>query len=338
MNVIGEKGIVKYANGFIVKDLDIDEFNIIPEANAISEAINFINAEKYMWEVEYEEENQENKYDYYPNDIANGDIFGNETVNSLGLETVTNIAFITFNWWLWSNVTYPQMAQQTIEATIAHYGRCSIEHKQVVKALRAVNFDIQNPFCYTIDINGPEIIDIINIDNNDIFWTANLNDIDDDQGSYQWHYPNDWQVSIKGNQLTLNDYSSTSSQQLAVTYTDSKNNIYTDTIVVHFSDEDWQMTENNSTQTINNVLKEVNKTNGFIIRPNPASDKITLDIGLVDEMINIEIYDLNGRLINAYNTQDNSYIIDLKHFSNGLYIIKTTIGNKVFKEKLSIIK
>src|SRR5690606_21135921 len=104
------------------------------------------------------------------------------------------------------------------------------------------------------------------------------------------------------------------------------------------SDEDWQMTENNSTQTINNVLKEVNKTNGFIIRPNPASDKITLDIGLVDEMINIEIYDLNGRLINAYNTQDNSYIIDLKHFSNGLYIIKTTIGNKVFKEKLSIIK
>lgn len=270
--------------------------------------------------------------------IANGETFGGETVSPLGLETATKIAYITFNWWLWSNVTYPQMANQAVEATIAHYGHCSNEHKQVVKALRAVGFNVQVPFCYNINIRGPEVIDIESTSTESINWTANLNDIDDGNGIYQWHYPNDWQVSIKGNQLTLNDYTSTASQQLAVTYTDSKNNTYSDTIVVHFSDEEWQMTDNYPSQALNSTINEFNNSKSFILSPNPASDKVTLDFGVFEDEIKIEIYDLNGKLISTYYTQESEISIDISSFSAGLYIIKAIIGGKVFNEKLSIIK
>lgn len=163
-------------------------------------------------------------------------------------------------------------------------------------------------------------------------------DIDDGNGIYQWHYPNDWQVSIKGNQLTLNDYTSTTSQQLAVTYIDSKNNTYSDTIVVHFSDEEWQMTDNYPSQALNSTINEFNNSKSFILSPNPASDKVTLDFRVLEDEIKIEIYDLNGKLISAYNTQNSQYTIDVTTLSNGLYIIKVVIGDKVFNEKLSIIK
>src|SRR5690554_889821 len=50
MNVIGDKGIVKHANGFLVKGLNIDTQNIISKEDAINYALSYFNADLYVWE------------------------------------------------------------------------------------------------------------------------------------------------------------------------------------------------------------------------------------------------------------------------------------------------
>src|SRR5690606_14699913 len=50
MNVIGDKGIVQYANGFLRTGLNADVNNIISEQQAIEAAIEFIDATLYPWQ------------------------------------------------------------------------------------------------------------------------------------------------------------------------------------------------------------------------------------------------------------------------------------------------
>lgn len=50
MNIIGDKGIVLYANGFLRTGLDVDNVNIISEQDAIDAAIDYIGATKYIWQ------------------------------------------------------------------------------------------------------------------------------------------------------------------------------------------------------------------------------------------------------------------------------------------------
>lgn len=47
MNVIGEKGIVLYANGFLLTGLNVDINNIITKEDAIQKAISYVGAAKY---------------------------------------------------------------------------------------------------------------------------------------------------------------------------------------------------------------------------------------------------------------------------------------------------
>jgi bacillolysin len=52
MNVIGNKGIVKYVSGFTLTGLDLDITAIISESDALNSAIEYVGATKYHWENE----------------------------------------------------------------------------------------------------------------------------------------------------------------------------------------------------------------------------------------------------------------------------------------------
>ena len=67
MNVLGKEDVVERINGFVVKDLRIDDGNLINEEAALQNALRFVNAELYAWQVEeVDEEGNNTSANYYP--------------------------------------------------------------------------------------------------------------------------------------------------------------------------------------------------------------------------------------------------------------------------------
>ncbi len=59
------------------------------------------------------------------------------------------------------------------------------------------------------------------------------------------------------------------------------------------------------------------------IYPNPTSDQITIDIKGYNGQVNVEVYDLQGRLL---ETTTNT-IVSLKKHAKGIYVLKVSYGN-----------
>ena len=58
------------------------------------------------------------------------------------------------------------------------------------------------------------------------------------------------------------------------------------------------------------------------IYPNPTSDQITIDIKGYNGPVNVEVYDLQGRLL---ETTTNT-IVSLKKHAKGIYVLKVSYG------------
>lgn len=273
--------------------------------------------------------------------LSNGGTFNGKTVSPLGIHTAEQIAYITFNWWLWSNVKYPEMASQTVHATIAHYGRCSKEHLQVVNAFIAVGLLPNSiPLCSDVEIC---CVTVVNVTNPPPFgdpveeWTANIRDGLSSTGDYTWHIPDGWSAVTEGNKFTLLSHTDNSSKMLSVSYA-VDGTTYTDSLAVHFSDEEWEPTvtppmEPDSKPT----LREEDVFNGLTIYPNPADGILQVSIRSFEEQASIEIYNVSGSLIKSLNINNPNADINTSDLANGLYFIKAKTGDRVFVRKFSVI-
>ena len=65
-----------------------------------------------------------------------------------------------------------------------------------------------------------------------------------------------------------------------------------------------------------------NGLSNLTIFPNPTSDQITIDIKGYNGVINVEVYDLQGRLL---ETTTNT-IVSLKKHPKGIYVLKVSYG------------
>jgi hypothetical protein len=73
--------------------------------------------------------------------------------------------------------------------------------------------------------------------------------------------------------------------------------------------------------------RELKQAESFVIYPNPATENITIDYKSVTKNINIEIYDVTGRLVkrSSFNTET-IHIVSVKELTDGLYMIKIQDG------------
>ncbi len=69
----------------------------------------------------------------------------------------------------------------------------------------------------------------------------------------------------------------------------------------------------------------------FNVYPNPASQNVFIELS--DEVFNVEIYTLIGKLISRDN---NNKIINIEALTPGTYILKVTSNNKVGYKKIVI--
>ncbi|MDC0338969.1 T9SS type A sorting domain-containing protein [Flavobacteriales bacterium] len=68
-------------------------------------------------------------------------------------------------------------------------------------------------------------------------------------------------------------------------------------------------------------IVEVMNSN-LTIYPNPTSDQITIDIKGYNGPVNVEVYDLQGRLLET--TADTK--VSLKKHAKGIYVLKVSYG------------
>lgn len=68
------------------------------------------------------------------------------------------------------------------------------------------------------------------------------------------------------------------------------------------------------------------------IYPNPVKDMLA--IRSESTISKAELFDLNGKLIQSVKSSSNSLKLNTSHLSPGVYLLKTTINNKVFSQKI----
>ena len=66
--------------------------------------------------------------------------------------------------------------------------------------------------------------------------------------------------------------------------------------------------------------------------PNPTGDLITLYINGYNDSVNVDVYDLSGRLLKSTNNTT----ISLKDYAKGIYVFRVAYGDIV--EELKVVK
>ncbi len=74
----------------------------------------------------------------------------------------------------------------------------------------------------------------------------------------------------------------------------------------------------------------------FKVYPNPASDKIVLDIdsAIINQNANVTLYGVQGNLIFQQKNISNNNIIDISELSAGIYILKLKTENKIYTSRI----
>lgn len=96
--------------------------------------------------------------------------------------------------------------------------------------------------------------------------------------------------------------------------------------------QDWILREQG---TVDSIESPGNNKSIFVFNPNPASENITanFNISFYKKEKEIQIFDLNGRLISTFKSNSNSIPINISFLSKGFYFIKGTCENKSYTYK-----
>jgi len=81
-----------------------------------------------------------------------------------------------------------------------------------------------------------------------------------------------------------------------------------------------------------NLTTITEQTNSISLYPNPTNNLITLDIEGYNGSVNVEVYDLTGKLL---QTTTNT-TISMGEYAKGIYVFKVAYGDRV--EKLKVVK
>ncbi len=72
--------------------------------------------------------------------------------------------------------------------------------------------------------------------------------------------------------------------------------------------------------------------------PNPTTGKVNIDLPQIEKAYQIEVFDLNGKLMQSNLLFNNNALLDFEGFENGIYILKASGGEYNFVEKVQILR
>ena len=79
--------------------------------------------------------------------------------------------------------------------------------------------------------------------------------------------------------------------------------------------------------------EELTETNfSAVIYPNPTTEYLTIEVkNLEFSLLNIQIFDSLGRVLQNKNTKDQKIVLDMKNLPSSTYYIKIELDNKILK-------
>jgi hypothetical protein len=80
------------------------------------------------------------------------------------------------------------------------------------------------------------------------------------------------------------------------------------------------------------AIPEIEISNNISVSPNPTSDIV--NIYSPNDISKIEVFDLEGRIINRVEVNSNLYSIDFGNYANGIYLLKINQNNKIIIRKI----
>jgi uncharacterized protein (TIGR02145 family) len=84
--------------------------------------------------------------------------------------------------------------------------------------------------------------------------------------------------------------------------------------------------------SVQTSLKKIESISPLDIYPNPTNNEITVNIKNYKGFVNIDIYDLSGRLLKSTSLTT----VSLNDYAEGIYLFKVAYGNKI--EEIKVIK
>jgi Zn-dependent metalloprotease len=267
--------------------------------------------------------------------LANGGTFNGVTVPSLGVNKARDILYISFNWWLWSNLKYNETASQTCNMASYSYGECSIEHKAVIKAWKAVGINIANS-CGAVVLNGPDVINFA-VSDRKSFSVADVSESGLNIQDINWEFPSEWNVKINENfELSIIASSTINSGEIkAIVTIDGVETILSKW--VHFSS---LIDEGDNTLPPSSKFSNENEAHNFeeaiVVYPNPSSDRLFIATHYPTENAMVYIYTMQGRLVKNYPVKNEISSLDVSNLADGLYILEYKVDKLSKKIKFSI--
>jgi Zn-dependent metalloprotease len=276
--------------------------------------------------------------------LSEGGTYNGVTVPALGMDKADDIAFITMMWWLWPNVMYYQAQEQSINATIHHYGKCSKEHKAVVRAWQAVGFGSGTlATCRDLRLDGARVVNHTELVNNTqivqfrIINTESPGPVNPEYIS--WQLPADWgyTMSQDKNEITLHSVANQDSKEILAII--DKGDGAPDTLkhIVHFVDytdtNDYSAYARKAAPQHNTINEAATI---FQVYPNPTSGLTKVYIGEGVQNAQLDIYNFLGVRVKSQKLDKVMSTLDCSKLSVGTYIFRLTTPGSQQSLKITI--
>src|SRR5690606_6600117 len=275
--------------------------------------------------------------------LSEGGTYNGVTVQGVGIEQADDIAFTTMMWWLWGNSNYMDARNQSVYATIADWGgKCSYNHKQVLKAWAAVGLGTWYIRCLPAIINAPGVIDHTAIPSDFVFTGGllsetgdNLDNILPDQIS--WIMPEDWSVEFSEDKMffIVASVSNFESKRLMSLITQVVGETDTMSHIVHFTD--CSSGDCGNGPQLKKLPNQGEEAQSVAVYPNPVSDGVTniLFSGKEIENAELTIFSIEGRIVKKLMLENRLTSIETNSMSPGVYIFK--VSGKDFIKNIRVI-
>ena len=73
------------------------------------------------------------------------------------------------------------------------------------------------------------------------------------------------------------------------------------------------------------------------LSPNPAKESVTLAVSGFDGAVEVQMIDLNGRVLDQWHTADERLDISLARYATGTYFVRVTSATQTVVRKLIIL-
>lgn len=255
--------------------------------------------------------------------IVNGITY---TVDPIGIENAAYVAYRNRRDWLTPNSQYADAKNGSIYTAMDIWGICDWKVEQVINAWNAVGVSSVNGIYFNGTINcnsvssthGSGLAFNRNYLNNltssctyGVNTTTNLS-----AGNKITFYPGS---IIKGNlKAHINPCLSNNMRPTLPLYPTNYGGLGNQSVEIQETIEDDQAT----------------KFVVFNIYPNPNNGQFNIELNNDEATALVEVYDMMGKKIMTQNNTNSNTLINIREQPKGIYLVKITVGNEVFNEKV----